>query len=121
MREGPAAAEVFRKLLEQIAAEADWKILFVVDNCRIHRAQIVQERLAANQAAIELCLQPAYSPPVNPVERLGALVQRRASLQLSKTEAQLRANLEAACQSWQGIPEQGQAFWREADCQHILA
>ncbi len=107
VREGPVTAEVFREFLEQIAEEADRKILFVADNCRMHRARIIPEWLATNQAARELCWQPTYSPRVNPVERLEALVQ-------------LRANLEAACHSWQGVPEQVPAFWREAGYQHIL-
>ncbi len=77
MREGPVTAEVFREFPEQIAEETDRKILLIVDNCRMHRARIIQEWLAANQAAAELYLQPAYSPQVNPVELLGALVQRR--------------------------------------------
>ncbi len=121
VQKGPVTAEVFRELLERIAEQADRKILLVVGNCRIHRARIIQEWLEANQAAAELCLQPAYSPQVNPVERLGALVQRRVSRQLSQTEAQLHDNLEAACQSLQKAPEQVRAFFREADCQSILA
>ncbi len=99
VREGPGTVEVFREFLKQIAEEADRKILLVVDNHRIHRARTIQERLEANQAAVELYFQPTYSPQVNPVELLGALVQRRVSQELSKTEAQLRDNLEAACQS----------------------
>ncbi len=119
--EGPVTAEVFREFLQQLAEEADRKILVAVDNCRMHRARTIQEWLAADQAAAELCWQPAYSPQVNPVELLGALVQRRASRKLSKTAAQLRDNLEAACQSLPGVPEQVRAFLREADCQSILA
>ncbi len=103
VREGPVTAEVFREVLAQIAEEADRKILLVVDNCRMHRARIIQEWLAANQAAAELCLQPTCSPQVNPVELLGALVQRRVRRELSKTAAQLRDNLEAACQSLQKL------------------
>ncbi len=121
VREGPVTAEVFRGFLEQIAEETDRKILLVVDNCRIHRARVIQEWLAANQAAVELYFQPTYSPQVNPVELLGALVQRRVSRELSKTEAQLRDNLEAACQALRKAPEQVRAFLREADCKSILA
>ncbi len=98
--------DVFREFPEQIAEEAGRKILVVVDNCRIHRTRVIQEWLAANQAAAKLCLQPTHSPPVNPIEWLEALVKRRVSRQLGKTEAQLRANLEAACQSLSGAPEQ---------------
>ncbi len=79
MREGPVTAEVFREFLKQIAEEADRKILLVVGNCSIHRARTIREWLEANQAAIELYFQPTYSPQVNPVELLGALVQRRVS------------------------------------------
>ncbi len=93
----------------------------MVDNCRIRHAQRIQEWLAANQAAAEFCLQPTYSPPVNPVEWLGASVLCRVSRQLSKIEAQLRAKLEAACLSLRGAPEQVQTFFRKADCKYILA
>ncbi len=121
VREGPVTAEVFREFPERIAEEADRKILVVVDNCRIHRARTIREWLKANQAAIELYFQPTYSPQVNPVELLGALVQRRVSRELSKTKEHLRDNLEAACQSLQKAPEQMRAFFREADCKYILA
>ncbi len=121
VREGPVTAAVFREFWERIAEEADRKILLVVDNCSIHRAWIIQEWLQANQAAVELYLQPTYSPQVNPAELLEALVQRRVGRELSKTEAQLRGNLEAVCQSLQKAPEQVRAFFREADCKCILA
>ncbi len=96
VREGPAAAEVFREFLKRIAEEADRRILLVVDNCSIHRARKVREWLKANQAAVELYFQPTYSPQVNPVELLWTLIKRRVSRELSKTKEQLRDNLEAA-------------------------
>ncbi len=119
--EGPATADFFREFLEQIAEEADRNILFVLDNCRIHSTRIIQEWMAANQSTIEFYFQPTYLPPVNPVELLGALAKRRVRRQLSQAQAQLRANLEAACQSWPRAPEQVQAFLREANCKSILA
>ncbi len=70
VREGPVTAEVFREFLEQIAKEADRKVLLVVNNRRIHCAQIVREWLAASEAAIELYFQPTYSSQINPVELL---------------------------------------------------
>ncbi len=121
VREGPVTAEVFREFLKRIAKEAERKILLVVDHGRIHRARTIREWLEENQAAIELYFQPPYSPQVNPVERLGALVQRRVRRELSKTEAKLRDNLEAACQSLQKALEQMHAFLRKADCKSILA
>ncbi len=121
MREGPVTSEVFREFLKQIAEAADRKILLVVDNCSIHRARIVQEWLEANQTAVELYFQPTYSPQVNPVELLWALVKRQVSRELSKTKEQLRDNLKAAFQSLQKAPEQVRAFFREADCKSILA
>ncbi len=121
MREGPVTAEVFREFLKRIVEAADRKILLVVDNCSIHRARIIQEWLEANQAAVELYFQPTYSPQVSPMELLGALVKRRVSRELSKTEEQLLDNLEAACQSLQKAPEQVRSFFREADCKYILA
>ena len=121
MREGPVTAEVFREFLQQIAEEADRKILIVADNCRIHRARTIQEWLTEKHAAAELCFQPTYSPQVSPVELRWALLKRRVSRELSKTKAQLRDNLESAFQSWQKASEQVRAFFREADCKYILA
>ncbi len=121
VREGPVTAEVFREFLKRIAEEADRKIPLVVDNCSIHRARIIQEWLEANQASVELYFQPTYSPQVNPVELLWALVKRRVSRELSKTKAQLRDNLEAAFQFLKKAPEQVRSFFREADCKYILA
>ncbi len=121
VREGPATAEVFREFPQQIAEGTDRKMPLAADNCSVHRAKTIQEWLAANQAAVESYFQPTYLPPVNPVERLWALVQRWVSRELSKTKAQPRANLEAACQSLRGVPAQVQAFVLEADCKYILA
>ncbi len=121
MREGPVTAEVFREFLERIVEEADRKILLVVANCSIHHARTIREWLEANQAAVELYFQPTYSPQVNPVELLWALVKRRVSRELSKTNTQLRDNLEAAFESSKKAPEQVQAFFREANCKYILA
>ncbi len=80
----------------------------------------IKPKPEANQAAAGLYFQPTYSPPANPVELLWSLVQRRVSREMSKTKAQLRANLEAACQFLLGSSEQAQAFFQESDCKYIF-
>ena len=55
------------------------------------------------------------------MELTWALIKREVSQQVSKTKAQMRANLKTAFHSLKESPEQVRAFFREADCKYILA
>ena len=93
----------------------------VVDNCSIHAAKIVKGWIAEHNGECEIHHQPTYSPEVNPVELLRALIKRQVSRQVSKSKAQLRANLKAALRSLKESPEEVRVLFREADCKYILA
>ena len=121
VHEGRGTAERFCQFLENTLRESGKKIFVVVDNCSIHKAKKTKEWVAEHAGECEIFYLPTYSPEVNPVELTWALVKREVSQQLSKTKAQMRANLEAALASLKESPEQVQAFFREADCKYILA
>ena len=121
VHEDNGTAERFCMFLEKIAREAGNTILVVVDICSIHTAKKVKGWIAENTEECEIFYQPKYAPEVNPVELTWALIKRQVSQQVSKSEAQMRANLETALHSLKESPEPVRAFFREADCKYILA
>ena len=121
IHEGRGTAERFCEFLEKMVRESGKKILVVADNCSIHTAKKTKQWIAENADKCEIFYQPIYAPEVNPVELTWALVKRQVSQQVSKTKAQMRANLKTAFHSLKESPEEVQAFFREKDCKYILA
>lgn len=63
----------FRHLLQQVVmhhTQTPVKIVIVLDNFRIHKAQAVQKWLRAHRAQLRLYFLPTYSPRLNPIERV---------------------------------------------------
>ncbi len=63
----------FRHLLQQVLArhqQTPMRIVIVLDNFRIHKAQAVQRWLRAHRAQLRLYFLPTYSPRLNPIERV---------------------------------------------------
>lgn len=63
----------FRHLLQQVLArhkQTPMKIVIVLDNFRIHKAQAVQRWLCAHRTQLRLYFLPTYSPRLNPIERV---------------------------------------------------
>ena len=79
MLEVPAAnAESTIALLEAILAAYPLMVMIHVflDNARCHHAKLVQKWLAQNGSRINLHFIPAYSPHLNPIERLWGAMHR---------------------------------------------
>ena len=121
IHEGRETADRFCEFLEKMVRESDKKILVVVDNCSIHTAKKTKHWIAENADKCEIFYQPTYAPEVNPVELTWALVKRQVSQQVSKTKAQIRANLKTEFHSLKESLEEVRAFFREKDCKYILA
>ncbi len=63
----------FRQLLQQVVVQHQLtpvKIVIVLDNFRIHKAQAVQAWLRTHRAQLRLYFLPTYSPRLNPIERV---------------------------------------------------
>lgn len=52
------------------------RLVLVVDNARWHHAALLQPWLRAHQSELRLDFLPAYSPQLNPVERVWKLTRR---------------------------------------------
>jgi transposase len=57
-------------LLKVIKAYPERKVVMVLDNVRYHHAKRLKPILERYKHKIELCYLPAYSPDINPMERI---------------------------------------------------
>ncbi len=121
---GRGTAEVFCQFLDPVLREVGGGgggLLLVVGNCSIHKAQAVRVWLVGHAGECEIYYQPTYAPEMHPVELTWALVKREVSRKVSRTKGEMRAHLEAAFRALKESPERVRAFFREEDCQYILA
>lgn len=64
-------AEQFLAFLQAVLEHyPNQKIVMVLDNARIHHANLIQPFLQQNKAILELVFLPPYSPQFNPIEGL---------------------------------------------------
>jgi len=63
-------AQVFITFLEQLLKASDKKIHLILDNLRVHHANLVKDWLKGKHHKIELHYLPSYSPELNPDEYL---------------------------------------------------
>lgn len=66
-------AQTFLKYLKKLLKfykNNDGKIHLILDNVRYHHAKILKPFLEKNKQKIELMFLPAYSPDLNPIERV---------------------------------------------------
>lgn len=67
---GGMNVNVFIKFLKRLIKESGRKIFMVLDNLRVHHANVVKEWLKDHTDEIELFFLPSYSPALNPDEYL---------------------------------------------------
>lgn len=60
----------FIEFMKRLIHDADKKVLFIVDNLRVHHGKIVQQWLSEHQNEIEVFYTSPYSPEINPDEYL---------------------------------------------------
>ena len=56
--------------MERLVKDTDRKVLFIVDNLKVHHGKIVAGRLSEHKDEIELFFTSPYSPEINPNEYL---------------------------------------------------
>ena len=57
--------QLFIEFLERLVQDADRKVLFIVDNLKVHHGKIAQEWLANHEDVLELFFTSPYSPEIN--------------------------------------------------------
>jgi len=71
VQEEQYTAKEFLSFLEKVMAKyPDQRIVMILDNARIHRAEYIQSFLKENKALLQLVFLPPYSPNLNLIEEL---------------------------------------------------
>ena len=63
-------AQVLIKFLKRLIRGSDRKVILILDNLRVHHANLVRDWLEGKQDQIEIFYLPSYSPELNPDEYL---------------------------------------------------
>jgi hypothetical protein len=83
--------------------------IFMHDNASVHTARIVRNLL--NELGVEVMIWPPYSPDLNPIENLWALMKAEIYLKYPEletapdTEATLERLIQAAKEAWHAIDQ----------------
>ena len=98
--------QIFIEFMEHLVKDADRKVLFIVDNLKVHHGKLVEKWLEQHTDEIELFFIPPYSPEVNPDEYLNHnLKQDIHSGLIPHTQKQIRDKTEKFMDGLQKNPE----------------
>lgn len=67
----------FLKQLKKVSAKAGRRAVVILDNARYHHAKLHKEWRELNTGKFALDFLPAYSPELNPIERVWKLTRRK--------------------------------------------
>lgn len=91
----------FLKRLRQISCHAKRKVVLIIDNVRYHHALLHKPWRESCAGKFALLFMPAYSPELNPIERIWKLIRRKATHNLYfKSLPYLMAGVEKLFLKW---------------------
>lgn len=110
----------FINFMERLVKDTDRKVLFIVDNLKVHHGKIVAEWLSKHKDEIELFFTSPYSPEINPDEYLNhALKQNIHSGIIPHTKEQIRNKTEKFMHGLQEHSERASCFFRHKNLNYI--
>jgi transposase len=111
--EGALNVEKFIEFLRRLIKCADRKVFLIVDNLRVHHAELVTEFVAANAGRIELFFLPSYAPDRNPDEFLNNdLKQALGKRRTPRDKAGLKSGITSHMRRLQRRPEHVRSFFQ---------
>jgi transposase len=69
-------AQTFGDFIRYLLQSTQGKIYLILDNARWHRAKDLKDFFEANQDRLAFIFLPAYSPELNPIERVWRITRR---------------------------------------------
>lgn len=110
----------FIDFMGRLIKDTDRKVLFIVDNLKVHHGKIVAEWLSEHKDEIELFFTSPYSPEINPDEYLNhTLKQDIHSGILPHTKEQIRKKTEKFMLGLQICQEKVSCFFRHKRLKYI--
>jgi transposase len=111
--EGALNAIIFLTFLQRLVRDSPRKVFLIVDNLRVHRAQLVTAWVRANSERIELFYLPPYAPEHNPEEFMhNDVKQSLARRRIAKNKAALKSGLRSYMHSLQRRPAKLRTFFQ---------
>jgi len=121
VHEGSVTATVFRNFLKRLLIGADRPIYLIVDGHPIHRAKLVKDFVASTNGQLKLFTLPPYAPHLNPDEAVWGHVKRNIARSGVQNMMHLKSLAIGALRSLQKLPHIVRGFFRQPECQYILA
>ncbi len=113
--------QLFIEFMERLVKDANRKVLFIVDNLKVHHGKIVKEWLASHKNEIELFFTSPYSPEINPDEYLNHnLKQSVHSGIIPHKKEQIQTKTEAFMQDMQNNANKVKAIFKHKKLKYIL-
>jgi transposase len=72
-------AQTFGDFIRYLLQSTQGKIFLILDNARWHHAKDLQEFFKANRDRLVFIFLPAYSPELNPIERVWRITRRKVT------------------------------------------
>lgn len=112
--------QLFIDFMERLVKEADRKVLFIVDNLKVHHGKLVEKWLKEHTDEIELFFIPPYSPEINPDEYLNHnLKQDIHSGIIPHTQKQIQSKTEKFMQGLQEDADRVASLFSHKKLQYI--
>jgi len=115
-------ADLFVTFLERLIKSSEKKIFLILDNLRVHHANIVKDWVEEHQSQIELFYLPAYSPDLNPDEYLNNDFKRNVNKEhIPVNKKELTANTESFMSMLEDNPERVANYFKHEKIAYAAA
>ncbi len=95
------SAQTFQDFIQHLLEVTYGKLCLILDNARWHHSQDLKEFFTKNRERLGLLFLPAYSPELNPVERVWRITRRKVTHnRYFASLAELRSSLMAQFANW---------------------
>ena len=106
-------AKVLIKFLKRLIKSGDRKIFLILDNLKVHHANLVREWLDGKEDQIEIFYLPSYSPELNPDEYLNNDIKQGVhSKTLFRDEKSLKKGVLSHMRMLQKMPERVMNYFK---------
>lgn len=110
----------FIEFMERLIKDTDRKVLFIVDNLKVHHGRIVRGWLSEHKDEIELFFTSPYSPEINPDEYLNhSLKQNIHSGIIAHTKEQICRKTEKFMLELQTCGEKVSCYFQHKQLEYI--
>ena len=119
--DGALDTDRFIAFMTDLVKDADRKVFLIVDNLRVHHANLVKEWLAKQRDQIEVFYLPSYSPELNPDEYLNRdLKTAIRSGPIARTATALIAKARNVMERIAAMPERVRSYFTHEAVSYAL-